>query len=351
MNLNAIVKVTTLCPGNCRSCIHRKENFIRKKGPSPFFDLRLFDDVCRNIRAVGGKFVSLSGGEPTIVPNIERYIATAQRHGLTVRMNTNGWWITRENVEKWLDKGLNQIVLSLYGTDKDLVALTRGNKFMYEKTRHALAVLRELKKTRQFIFIVQTILLRDNYRVMPEIFKAAITANADVFWPSYLEDAKFLPDIRMTPEDIRVFRTSVIPRMIAVAREHILMPARRAGIMAALRRIYRKRYDGYRYHRSGHRCRIIGHHFTFYPDGTVDPCPGHEYFPSRFQQHLSHSNVDMVVSRENLARLAHRSFRYCRYCPQGEHVGINFTGRKLDEHAAKGSKSRSRRIPVTRRSP
>ena len=55
------------------------------------------------------------------------------------------------------------------------------------------------------------------------------------------------------------------------------------NIMKSLDNYYNDGTVLYQYHKDNENCHWSGKHFTFYPNGTVDPCPGHEYFKSKCQ--------------------------------------------------------------------
>jgi len=332
---NIIIKVTTSCPGKCKCCIHRQQNFKYKNRSNSQFDLKLFDKICKNLDKLGGKYICLSGGEPTMVNNLEDYIKVAKNYKLATRINTNGWGITKEKVEKWLQLGLDQIVLSVYGTDEEIVTLLRGNRLIFEKSQKALSVLKEIKKSANFIFIIQTIISKYNYKNLPKILEKTIDVNADLFWPSYLEDAKFLPDIRMENINIKEFKNKIIPEMMDVVDKKIKSLPHRKKIKETLKQYYAKKYQDYRYHKRGFKCSLLGRHLTLYPSGVVDPCPGHEYFASEYQKIINEANLDEFMSSDNIDSNSKLAFDYCQYCPQGEHIGINLKGTEFDEHSKK----------------
>ena len=112
-NFNFVVKLTTGCPGNCKCCKDRQENFKYKNEKAQIFDINVYKKICANIKKLGGSYICLSGGEPTMVKNLDDYIKIAKQYGLATRINTNGWNVTEENLEQWLYYGLDQIVLSV----------------------------------------------------------------------------------------------------------------------------------------------------------------------------------------------------------------------------------------------
>ena len=248
-----------------------------------------------------------------------------------MRLNTSGFGITKETLEDWLRLGLGQIVLSVYSLDRTTTLKTRGNLLMYEKTINAAKIISEVKKDNDFVFIIQSVIMKDNYLEIADIFKFAVEHNADMYWPSYLEDAINLDTIRLTQKDIKEFRKKVIPKM-----KEIIKNSRKFDnveeIINDIEKIYNETYKNYIYHNSNTRCPWPGKHFTFYPEGIVDPCPGHEYFESKHQWKIDYNNIEEFFTKENLEKNMLIQYDYCKYCPQGEHKAVCLTKRLYHEH-------------------
>ena len=336
IDYNFIVKLTTACPGNCKCCKNRKENFKIKNDKNVSFDISTFEKICSKIVKLGGKYVALSGGEPTIVPNFEKYIEIASKYGLTTRLNTNGWNITKEKLKKWLSLGLDQIVLSLYSIDKDKASILRGNNEIYDRTLKALETIKQIKKEKDFVFILQCVIMKDNYQDIPQILKLAIENDADAFWPSYLEDAYNLPDIRLDSVQIKEFKEKIIPKMKSIIDDLVNNQEYKTLIKKDIDRIYDKYYDNYIYHFDNFNCPWPGKHFTFYPNGTIDPCPGHEYFQSKYQLKCDYDNIEDFFTNKNLRKNFLTQYDYFKYCPQGEHKAIILNKLFFHEHLKKG---------------
>lgn len=89
---------------------------------------------------------------------------------------------------EWFALGLEQIVLSIYSLDKTTLKTIRGNEVLLNKSLNAAKILSEHKENYNFTFVIQMVIMKDNYNEMAEILKFAIENNADIFWPSYLEE-------------------------------------------------------------------------------------------------------------------------------------------------------------------
>ena len=272
-DFNFIVKLTTGCPGNCKCCRDRQENFKLKNEKNSIFDINTFEKICKNIKKLNGSYICISGGEPTIVKNIDDYIKIAKKYGLATRINTNGWNVTRENLELWLKNGLDQIVLSIYGLDEKSIIETRGNRLIFDKSLRAAETIKELRNKYNFIFIIQTIIMKDNYKQMPELLNYAIDKNVNLFWPSYLEDAINLPEIRLSSEEINDFKNNIIPRMKKIINDRVVDDNIKENIIRSLNSYYNDGTELYKYHKNNENCHWSGKHFKFYPNETIHPCP------------------------------------------------------------------------------
>ncbi len=334
-DFNFIIKLTTNCPGRCKCCKNRQKNFKYKNENNTIFDINVFEKICANIKKMKGTYICLSGGEPTMIENIDDYIIIAKKYGLATRINTNGWNITKEKLEKWLKDGLDQIVLSVYGLDKESVIESRGNSFIFNKTLTTTKIIKELKEKYKFIFIIQTIIMKSNYNQLPELLKFAIENKANLFWPSYLEDAINLPEIRMDEKSIKVFKENIIPKMKQIVIDNINNEKIVDNIMKSLNKYYNDGTNLYEYHKNGENCHWAGKHFTFYPNGTIDPCPGHEYFKSDYQYKINYDKINDFMKLENLTKSKEKCYDYCKYCPQGMHHEISFMPISFNEHNSK----------------
>lgn len=325
-NFNFVVKLTTNCPANCKCCSNRKKEIFRKKENNKIFSISNFDKLCKAIKNAGGSYVCLSGGEPTIVNSINDYFKIAYSYGLSTRINTNGWNITEENLSNWISLGLNQIVLSIYSLNSNITRDIRGNESLQYRALNAANLIGKFRNNNNFEFIIQTVIMRNNYHEMADILELAINNNSDYFWPSYLEDAINLSEIRMEEEHILDFRNKIIPKMKSVIKKYSRIYNYNIDtLFNSIDKLYSNSYKNYIYHDNYFQCNWLGKHLTFYPNGFVYPCPGHEYFSSKYQIKLDYSKMDNCAIEQILNKNKMLNINNCKYCPQGVFQDINLT--------------------------
>lgn len=87
------------------------------KGHRDWAPLERFETEFRMMKEIGMTDVDITGGEPSIHPQIERVINLAAVNGLRPRMITNG---LESDVGAWKDAGLDSLLISCQSGDKDV---------------------------------------------------------------------------------------------------------------------------------------------------------------------------------------------------------------------------------------
>lgn len=326
-------KVTTACPCNCAFCSNRKETH-KKRESNGTLAIELFEEYCKAIVNVGGKYICLSGGEPTILSNLEEYIKMAKKYDLVVRVNTNGWGVTNERLSSLLDAGLDQIIMSVYSLDKSKMERIRNREGIFDRAMNALEVIKSAKATRKFLFIVQTIIMKENYKEIPDILRVAIKSKADVFWPSYLEDAQNNIEANLDEEDILDFTENVIPRMKHCFEECIENKSLASANIQNCNKFFkpdslRKDFSMGIYHHALCNCNLLNRYACLHVNGNLTPCTRYEYDTGE----INFKFTDIDSLKEFFAQDKKPAEEYCKYCPEGEHIGFDLSSSDIDEYS------------------
>lgn len=104
--LVAHLVVTRRCNLSCTYCFE----YDKVSPPVPLDALRERIDHLARLRAV---FVTLTGGEPLLHPDITELVAHIGARGMTPVMNTNGFLLTRERITALGEAGLYALQLSI----------------------------------------------------------------------------------------------------------------------------------------------------------------------------------------------------------------------------------------------
>jgi radical SAM protein with 4Fe4S-binding SPASM domain len=128
---------------------------------------RTLDDLV----ALGCRKVHLSGGEPTLRPDLPDLIAYARRLKLRVTLTTNGTLITRNLAKQLVGAGLNSVCVSMDSPVRSVHDQMRGAPGSFRQT---VAGVRELRRAieRRGVPLpirINTVVCRENYATLDRL--------------------------------------------------------------------------------------------------------------------------------------------------------------------------------------
>jgi MoaA/NifB/PqqE/SkfB family radical SAM enzyme len=135
------VQVADTCFFRCKHC-----DLWKMKPSNYHMNLPEYKMVLRKIHDwLGDIAITFSGGEPFLNPDLALIVEEASRLGFTTYVNTNGFLVDKEKMDKLATAGINGIHISIdsLGHEHDW---SRGRSGAFKK---AEAVIKLLKKTKQ----------------------------------------------------------------------------------------------------------------------------------------------------------------------------------------------------------
>jgi pyrroloquinoline quinone biosynthesis protein E len=177
-----VLDVGLKCP---HSCVHCYYAFLPDgtEDPKKFAGMRRADwkDKAKLIAQIdamadnGFLGFDLTGGEPTLHPDIVEIIAHATARGLSSRMITLAQFLTTKGLlDKLLNAGLTDILFSYHTCDETLF-----NKMTGGKLAKMHAAMDTLDK-RGFAYSTNAICIGENYKTLPDIARAIVKRNVYV---------------------------------------------------------------------------------------------------------------------------------------------------------------------------
>ncbi len=125
------LSVTDRCNFRCTYCLEPGTKFLPRQ------ELLHRDEYLRLVQAavgVGIRTLRLTGGEPTLYPELDELIKDLGQLELDdMAMTTNGWSVTRDRSRRWLDAGLRRLTFSLDTLQEDrMQTITRSRTTVRE---------------------------------------------------------------------------------------------------------------------------------------------------------------------------------------------------------------------------
>lgn len=198
-------EVSNPCNEKCihcyRHCFNKEKGFMTCKDIE--YVLKETEDFIEEKH-----IVVLTGGEFFLNPEWKQIVKTVSDYNRRFCIYTNGTLISKDDVDylaQFVDKGLKEIQLSLYGIDEQIHDSVTGLKGSCEKTKNALMMLKE----RNIPLFVSCCAMQQNkdefYKVMKWCDDNDIRSSVHlmIFGPSDYSDSN--KSIRLTEEDFENF--------------------------------------------------------------------------------------------------------------------------------------------------
>src|SRR5205807_979056 len=167
-----LAELTYKCPLQCPYC----SNPLDFAGPRFRRELAT-DEWCRVFReakALGVLQLGLSGGEPTLRPDLEELVRTAHGLGLYTSLITSAYRLTRERLAGLKAAGLDHVQISIQGADAGLSYEIAGTESYRDKIA-AYHYTRELG----FPLTVNVVLHRRNLHQVEALIRLAESLGAE----------------------------------------------------------------------------------------------------------------------------------------------------------------------------
>ena len=131
--------VSENCFFKCKMC-----SFWKNKEPDEKIDLDTSEKIFNELKYIKGPDtrVSITGGEPLLIPNICDFIKLSHKHGFETNLNTNAWLINKNNITKIIDSGLTDITISLDGSTSELHDEIRGMPGSFDQIKNSIHLIK-----------------------------------------------------------------------------------------------------------------------------------------------------------------------------------------------------------------
>ena len=169
--LGMLAELTHRCPLQCPYCSNPIK--LHKAADELTTDewLRVFDEAA----GLGVLQVHLSGGEPTLRPDLEAFVARLAKHGVYSNLITAGVNLSRERVFALRDHGLDHLQLSVQSVREPMAELIGHYKGALAKKRELTAWVREAGLP----LTINAPVHRHNIEETADIIQFAIDAGAE----------------------------------------------------------------------------------------------------------------------------------------------------------------------------
>ncbi|MBN2367597.1 radical SAM protein [Candidatus Woesearchaeota archaeon] len=220
---NLILKPLFQCICKCPQCVERQKfykNEIQKN--IQLLSLKRIKELFYEANELGTKTLQLSGGEILLYNDLIEIIKEAKKYKWFVFVNSVGWDLNEEKARFMIEAGLNAFNVSLDSSRAAQHDKIRGVKGLFSSALRTLTIFGQLRKKYPHVYTnIQTIIIRQNYDQIHELFRIALEKDVSSIYLMHICDDlnnKFRLDVKQ----IEVFNNKVIPEVIKVMEEYHL---------------------------------------------------------------------------------------------------------------------------------
>lgn len=326
-----VIKPTLACTANCKTCQYRRE-LHKSLRSSRKLSFEQWLTILEDARKLGVERLDISGGEPTLYKNLTDLIRTGKRYGWYVNVNSNGSLIDEDYAKRLLEAGLDSISISIYSPQPQVHDEMRNHKGLWDKATNAVKIFRKLKvKYPNFIICTQTLICRENYRMLADLIKLHYELGSSRISFTYLE-GDFGKKYLLNEQEISDFREKVIPEAVAVCQT--LEPAIRNQAVRVVESTYSAKINTISNFARGiyrpteqnlYPCQRPKEFTILLANGDVHPCNMIEYSHEPVMGNLFEKSLPEIWYSEKWSRFRKELFDYCTLCPINLYMAIPLT--------------------------
>ncbi|MFH1965838.1 MAG: radical SAM protein [Acidobacteriota bacterium] len=312
-----VIKPTLGCTANCAGCVSRRE-LHRSLSSDQLLSLKQWKTILRDAASLGLKNLHISGGEPTLYPELTGLIEEGKQLGLRVRINSNGSMITEAFAEDLLSAGLDEICISLYSHQPEVHNSFRGSLNLWEKATRAVQIFSELRSRYPRFFLgTMSIILRENYQSLDRLMAFHHELGSQQIGLSYLE-CDFSGKYLLNRDEILEFRQTVVPKLVEYCRSLDSRIRNRAiNVVQGLYGTAAGHLDdlsrGLYWHKN--YCDVPKTAGLIMANGDVHPCNIVEYTHEPVMGNLAESSFREIWFSENWNHYRKTLHQKCSFCP------------------------------------
>jgi MoaA/NifB/PqqE/SkfB family radical SAM enzyme len=167
------IKVGFGCNNNCAFCVQ-----AHKRGLGDRTTEQVVSDLKQAV-GTGCSGVVFTGGEPTIRKDILELVGRAKELGFkTIQIQTNGRMLAYKNFcEKLVAAGVNEFSPAVHGHIAALHDFLTGSPGSFSQVVQGIRNIKALRQT----VITNTVVVKPNYRNLPEIARLLVSLGVDQF--------------------------------------------------------------------------------------------------------------------------------------------------------------------------
>ena len=211
--LDAKIKITSRCNLRCTMCHYWHTKREQK------LDTDAWQRVLDELAALGCRKVHFSGGEPFLRADLLDILEHGIGAGLKINITTNGTLLGKDDAKRMAAMKLNAVSISLDGPTAKLHDQIRGRPGAFKQSVRALRWLKKAQRRGRPRLRINVVVMRDNYRRLPELLRLAGDIGVDDVVPMPVDES-FNGTRRLSKLHIARYNEEIAPQMLALRKAY-----------------------------------------------------------------------------------------------------------------------------------
>ena len=270
------IRLTWACNALCVMCgldhyLKTSDTHYKKQVPVE----RLLE-VITELADSGCESILFSGGEVTLVKELPNILAHTSKLGISSQINSHGGRLTEDYCDKLLDSGLNGIMISLDAADAELHDSIRNLPGLFETAVKGVSYLRRKRPDQSnFYMLINTVIMKNNYRQLPDLVKLASESgigeinfsplSIDNTWDDW---ATGKVELKLSDAEEAELATEIFPKVMEIAKKgkiSVIIPAviNSQGLIEIQKSLFNATWVN---------CAVAHYHCVINVNGDVFPC-------------------------------------------------------------------------------
>lgn len=216
------MRLTWSCEAHCEQC--GMHDFARAAGETYTHRLPLARvlEVLTELGTMGCESILFSGGEVTLIKQLDQILSHATQYGISTHINTHGGSLTPEYCDQLLNSGLAGMMVSLDSGDPEQHDTIRKLPGLFEAATGGMTYLRKQRPAQSdFFMLVNSVIMKESYPHIPRLVdEVAATGvpelslspvSVDNEWDDW---ANFKTELKLSSDDEARLEQEILPDAI-----------------------------------------------------------------------------------------------------------------------------------------
>jgi radical SAM protein with 4Fe4S-binding SPASM domain len=201
-------RLTGACNSRCIMCDQwRKKEYSKQQ-----FKINEINRILKELKRIGAFYICFNGGEPSLLRELPQIVKKAKDLGFFTEIKTNASKLTERYITQLYEAGLDIVHISLDGYD----AKTHNKIRRMSVWVKAVKAMEFIKENTEMQVILNTLILKNNYRQLDKMIDIAKEFNVDTINFSQVDDLSFKnnKDVRLNLKQMKYFYFKVVPKIL-----------------------------------------------------------------------------------------------------------------------------------------